>query len=194
MPGPCSSWKSISGTLLVPSCWRLQGSHTSLCIDCSAAWDEKLQLFPACRLFKFFSFLRRGLPCFGVSWLPSPTTQAADSPAVEDDAQGQPAGRWGPRCPLAPPVSALLLLASLFLFLCPVCWRAGPTLSLPSTVSLTEVTQWARAPGSCVPSEPFELEPRLPLAFPSSEKLVLLPGHVNARCLPLGLAEAAPQG
>lgn len=51
VPGPCSSWKSICELFCPLFAGVLQGSHTSLCIDCSAAWDEKLQLFPACRLY-----------------------------------------------------------------------------------------------------------------------------------------------
>ena len=51
VPGPCSSRKGVCELLCPLSAGVLQGSHTSLCIDCSAAWAEKLQLFPACRLY-----------------------------------------------------------------------------------------------------------------------------------------------
>lgn len=135
----------------------LQGSHICLCIGCSTAWDEKLLAFSHLPpLFKFFSFLRRGLPCFGVPWLPSPAGPARLTRwPVGDGGRclGMASLKVGARCPLAPPVTTLLSLASLLPFSALFAGGLGQ-LCLPSTVSSRGVTQWAGAPGSCVPSEP----------------------------------------
>ena len=59
-------------------------------------------------------------------------------------------------------------------FLCPVCWRAGTALSAIYCV-LAGGDSVGRGTWELCALRTFELEPRLPLAFPSSEKMVLLP-------------------
>lgn len=114
-------------------------------------------LFPLASSIQILQFPEKGAALLWGPLAPKPRWACqADSPACGGQrtmlGDGQPEG--GGPLPLGASRDHTAFAGLPSPFLCPVCRRARTALSLPSTVSSRGVTQWAGAPGSCVPSEP----------------------------------------